>query len=185
MAAMKNTSPLFLRVYSTPLAFTNPYKAEKKFDPNHMIEVEDEFCSQIIKAMISSQGFRRGMAASKAYGRRVFSKSAIVFEIARRWIENLRNDPLMSHSIRDEIERWMTKEGITSDQITKSDRSRIRDYVISAEIFLEAKLRKHGVRFEAVGNRFRQVRRLTEPFSVPDTTAILSEVEANESAPDY
>ena len=150
-----------------------------------MFEVEDEFCNQIIKAMISGHAFRRDMAASKAYGRRVFSKSTIVFEIARRWIENLRNDPLMSHSIRDEIERWMTKEGITSDQITKSDRNRIRNYVISAEMFLEAKLRKHRARFEAVGNRFRQVRRLTDPFSVPDTTAILSEVEANESATNH
>jgi hypothetical protein len=143
-----------------------------------VLEADDNFCDWLVKTVLGS-GSRRSLTP-KTYNTRTVPKSTVVFEIARRWVDNLRNDPLMSHSIKDEVERWGTREGISREQLTKNDRSRIRHYVISAERFLEAKLRKHGLRFEISGNRYHQIRRLTEPFIFPDATNILTEGENSE-----
>lgn len=99
----------------------------------------------------------------------------------RRWVDNVQNDPLMTHSISDELERWRTNEGLSQEQITKSDRSRIRYYVVSAERFLEAKLRKHGLRFETIGSYHNQTRRLTQPLDLAKTDMILTETQQGDT----
>ncbi len=146
------------------------------------IEAEDEFRDELVRLVLS--GHR---PTEKAMPRQTKISSRpnvpIVYEIARRWVDNVGNDPLMTHSISGELERWRTNEGLSREQVTKSDRSRIRYYVVSAERFLEAKLKKHGLRFETIGSYHNQTRRLTQPLDLAKTDIILTETKADTPEP--
>lgn len=145
------------------------------------MEAEDEFRDELVRLVLEFGGARSEKSMRRVA--RISSRSnvPIVFEIARRWVDNVQNDPLMTHSISDELERWRTNEGLSQEQITKSDRSRIRYYVVSAERFLEAKLRKHGLRFETIGSYHNQTRRLTQPLDLAKTDMILTETQQGDT----
>jgi hypothetical protein len=145
------------------------------------LEADDGFRDELVRMIL---GYRQDQSQRQI--RRVArisrrSKTPVVYEIARRWVDNVQNDPLMTHSISDELERWRTDQGLSREQVTERDRSRIRYYVVSAERFLEAKLRKHGLRFEIVGNYHNQSRRLTQPLDLAKTDIILTETQKGDS----
>jgi hypothetical protein len=139
------------------------------------LEAEEGFRAELVRLMLERSQERSQRPVRRVARTDSQSRARLVYEIARRWVDNVRNDPLMTHSISDELERWRATKGLSREQVTKSDRSRIRYYVVSAERFLEAKLRKHGLRFETIGSYHNQTRRLTQPLDLAQTDIILTE----------
>lgn len=145
------------------------------------LEAEEGFRAELVRLMLEYGQERSQRSIRRVAKTNSQSRAPLVYEIARRWVDNVQNDPLMTHSISDELERWRTSEGLSREQITKSDRSRIRYYVVWAERFLEAKLRKHGLRFETIGSYHNQTRRLTEPLDLAKTDMILTETQKGDT----
>jgi hypothetical protein len=145
------------------------------------VEADEGFRAELVRLMLESGQERSQRSIRRVAKTNSQSRAPLVYEIARRWVDNLHNDPLMAHSISGELDRWRTSEGLSREQVTKRDRSRIRYYVVSAERFLEAKLRKHGLRFETIGSYHDQTRRLTQPLDLAEADMMLTETRKSDT----